>query len=164
VKHALPLTLLLAASLVSATPAAEITAFATIVDHYEAIRLVLIEDSTEGVAEHAEAISKTARALKANYSDAAAGVKTGSGAAVKALLPEIEDRAIEVSRSSDIETLRNEMAELTQPLVRWHELVDGPRPVVAYCSMVKKAWIQPDESIGNPYAPYMLRCGEIVQR
>lgn len=163
-KHAFSLTFLLVAVLVSASPAAELTAFATISDHYEAIRLVLIEDSTEGVAKHAQAIAKTAHALNVNYSDEAAGVKPGGGATVKALLPEIEQRASEVARSSDLESVRAEMAELTKPLVRWHELVDGTRPVVAYCSMVKKAWIQPDEAIGNPYAPYMLRCGEVVQR
>jgi hypothetical protein len=164
VKHAFALTFLLALAMVSGTSAAETTAFATIVDHYEAIRLELIEDSTEGIAEHAEAITKTARALELNYSDTAAGVKTGSGDAVKALLSEIENRATEVARSTDLETVRTEMAELTQPLVRWHDLVDGPRPVVAYCPMVKKAWLQPDEAIGNPYAPNMLRCGEVVQR
>jgi hypothetical protein len=30
--------------------------------------------------------------------------------------------------------------------------------------MEKKAWLQPDEAIGNPYDPTMLRCGEVVQR
>jgi len=164
VKHALPLALVLAVSLVSGTSAAEITAFATISDHYEAIRLELIEDSTETVAEHADAIARTARTLDLNYSDPAAGVKTGSGDAVRALLPEIEKRATEVARSTDLETVRTEMAELTKPLVRWQALIEGPRPVVAYCPMVKKAWLQPDEAIGNPYAPYMLRCGEVVQR
>ncbi len=163
-KHAFPLTLFLAVAMVSGTSAAENTAFATISDHYEAIRLVLIEDSTEAVAEHAEAIAETARALELNYSDTAAGVKTGDGGAVKALLPEIEMRATETARSTDLETVRTEMAELTKPLVRWQALIEGPRPVVAYCPMVKKAWLQPDEAIGNPYAPNMLRCGEIVQR
>ncbi len=91
-------------------------------------------------------------------------MKTGGDATVKALLPEIENRATSGRRSSDLESVRNEMAELTKPLVRWHGLVEGSKPVVAYCPMVKKAWLQPDEAIGNPYAPYMLRCGEVVQR
>jgi len=156
--------ILLTAIWIPAIGAAEISAFTTISNHYEAIRLVLLEDSTEGVPEHAEAIAKTARALDANYSDAAAGVETGGDATVKPLLPEIEKRATKVAQSTDLESVRTEMAELTKPLVRWQALVEGPRPVVAYCSMVKKAWLQPDEAIGNPYAPYMLRCGEVVQR
>lgn len=163
-KHGILGALLLATTFVSAIDAAEITAFATIVDHYEAIRLELIDDSTAGVTEHAEAIARTARALELNYSDTAAGVKTGSGDAVKALLPEIENRATKVAQSTDLETIRTGMAELTKPLVRWHDVVDGSRPVVAYCPMEKKAWLQPDEAIGNPYAPTMLRCGEVVQR
>jgi hypothetical protein len=28
----------------------------------------------------------------------------------------------------------------------------------------RKSWLQPDEPIGNPYAPSMLRCGEVVAR
>ncbi len=163
-KHGILCALLLTTALLSGIEGAEITAFDTIADHYEAIRQVLIEDSTDGVARHAEAIAETAGALKRNYSDTAAGVKSGSGGTIKSLLPEIEKRALEVARATDLEAIRTEMAELTQPLVRWHELVDGQRPVVAYCSMAKRAWLQPDEAIGNPYAPYMLRCGEVVQR
>jgi hypothetical protein len=30
--------------------------------------------------------------------------------------------------------------------------------------METKARLQPDGEIGNPYAPYMVRCGEVVQR
>ena len=50
------------------------------------------------------------------------------------------------------------------PILFNHGLIEGDRPVVAYCPMEKKAWLQPYEPIGNPYAPYMLRCGEVVQR
>lgn len=28
----------------------------------------------------------------------------------------------------------------------------------------RRAGLRPDEAIGNPYAPSMLRCGEVVQR
>jgi len=83
---------------------------------------------------------------------------------VRPLLPEISEKATRVASASDLASVRGELAELTKPLVRWHELVEGSRPVVAYCPMEKKAWLQPDEAIGNPYAPYMLRCGEVVQR
>jgi len=163
-KHAFLSAIMLATTFVPALGGAEITAFNTIFDRYELIRQELIEDSTRGVAEQAEAIAKTAAALQRNYTDAAAGVGLESETAVKALLPEIENRAAALAETGDLETARSALAELTKPLVRWHELIEGPRPVVAYCSMVKKAWLQPDEAIGNPYAPYMLRCGEVVQR
>ena len=64
----------------------------------------------------------------------------------------------------ELESLER-LAELTKPLVRWHELIEGPRPVVAYCPMYKRSWLQPsgDLEIGNPYGG-MPRCGEIVSR
>jgi multidrug efflux pump subunit AcrA (membrane-fusion protein) len=30
-----------------------------------------------------------------------------------------------------------------------------------YCPMVKKSWLQASREVANPYAPYMLRCGQI---
>ena len=163
-RHATLTFLFIATTLVSGISAAEETAFVSIVNDYEAIRQVLIDDSTEGIAGHARSIASTAASLTADFSPSAAAVSSDDAAAVRALLPEISNLAMKVAAAADLDTVRNEVAEMTKPLVRWHELIEGPRPVVAYCPMVKKAWIQPDEAIGNPYAPYMLRCGEVVQR
>jgi len=163
-RHAILIGTFLTICWVSGGVAQEHTAFDEIVRHYEVIRQELIEDSTRGVTEQAEAVARTAAALQRNYTAAAAGVDRGSEAAVRALLPEIENRAAALAETGDLETARDALAELTKPLVRWHDLIEGPRTVVAYCPMVKKAWLQPDEAIGNPYAPYMLRCGEVVQR
>jgi len=163
-RHVIPTSLFIAASLVSGISAAEETAFSSIVNDYEAMRQVLIDDSTEGIADHARSIASTAAMLAADFSPSAAAVSADNADAVRALLPEINDLAMKVATASDLDTIRNEVAEMTKPLVRWHGLIEGPRPVVAYCPMVKKAWLQPDEAIGNPYAPNMLRCGEVVQR
>ena len=163
-RHAILMAVASMIGLVSGTVADENRAFDEVVGHYEAIRLELIEDSTEGVAEHAEAIASAAAGLAGNFSPAAAGVDPENATTIESLLPGIEARALEIAAASDLEQTRSELAELTKPLVRWHELVEGPKPVVAYCSMVKRAWLQPDESIANPYAPHMLRCGEVVQR
>ncbi len=163
-RHAILSVLLVASSMVSGISAAEETAFVSIVSDYEAIRQVLIDNSTKGIADRARSIASTARSLAADFSLSAAAVSSDDGDAVRALLPKIADLALRVAAASDLETVRIEVAELTKPLVRWHELIEGPRPVVAYCPMIKKAWLQPDEAIGNPYAPHMLRCGEVVQR
>jgi len=144
--------------------ASEETVFADVFSHYEAIRLVLIEDSTDGVAAHAASIAAAAEGLEQSFSAASAGVGPEDAAAVEALLPEVVEGAKAVSAAKDLDSTRDALAELTKPLVRWQDLIEGPRPVVAYCPMVKKAWLQPDEAIGNPYAPSMLRCGEVVQR
>jgi hypothetical protein len=163
-KHVIPTMVLAATTTVVATQAAGQQAFSTIVEHYEAIRQILIEDSTNAIAGHAEAIAATTVAFRHDFSAAAAGIDPGDAEAVKALLPEIEERASSMATADGLEEVRAALAELTKPLVRWHELIEGARPVVAYCPMEKRAWLQPDEAIGNPYAPYMLRCGEVVQR
>ena len=146
------------------TGAADQTAFAGIFQHYEAIRQALIEDSTVRIAEHASAIQKIAEELKADFSAEAAGVKANDGAKVQELLPEISDRAGKVAAAKDLKSVRSELGELTKPLARHHALIQGNRPVLAYCPMVKMSWLQPDEPIGNPYAPHMLRCGEVVAK
>jgi Cu(I)/Ag(I) efflux system membrane fusion protein len=163
-RHAILIAVLSIAASVSATPDAEASSFADIFEHYEVIRQVLIEDSTEGIASHATAIAEGAAALGRDFDADTAQVDAGDAAAVRGWMAEIETRARSVARSDGLEPIREAMAELTKPLVRWHELVEGPKPVVAYCPMVQKAWLQPDEPIGNPYAPSMLRCGEVVQR
>ncbi|MEE4272129.1 MAG: hypothetical protein V2I67_10670 [Thermoanaerobaculales bacterium] len=163
-KHVIVMPMILGIAMVSGTAVADESAFEVIVEHYEAIRQVLIEDSTDGVAGHATDIADTAAALARDFDPAAAQIDAEDADSLLGWLPEIEARARSVANADGLEPTREALAELTKPLVRWHELVKGGRPVVAYCPMVKKAWFQPDEAIGNPYAPYMLRCGEVVQR
>jgi hypothetical protein len=162
-KKLIPWCLALAVCAAAPTRAAD-TVFANISDHYEAVRLVLIEDSTSMVSANAEAIGRLAGNLAKAFSPMAAGVSEADVDVVKALLPEIEARAADLAAAPDLAAVRDAFAELTKPLVRYHQLVEGARPVVAYCPMEKKAWLQPDEPIGNPYDPSMLRCGEVVQR
>ncbi len=85
-------------------------------------------------------------------------------ATVRELLPEVVERARALAEATDLERARAAMASLTQPLTRWQRLVRGPKPVVAYCPMHRKAWLQDDGPMENPYDPTMLRCGSIVQQ
>lgn len=147
-----------------AVAAVESTAFAEISEHYEAVRQTLIKNSTSGIAGHAAAIQQISKNLSEDFSAEAAGVEANNAGAVQDLLTEIIERAGKVTAAKDLKSVRIELAELTKPLARYHALVQGDRPVVAYCPMEKKAWLQPDEPIGNPYAPHMLRCGEVVAR
>jgi hypothetical protein len=163
-RHALVFVFVLAIACVSGTAEVEDSAFDGIFEHYEAIRQALIEDSTEEVAKHAAEIAEITSDLRWDFTPSRAGVDSQSARTLEDLLPQIEERAAAVASAVSLEETRDRMAELTKPLVRWHELIQGSKPVVAYCPMVKKAWLQPDEPIGNPYAPYMLRCGEVVQR
>jgi hypothetical protein len=163
-RHAFVLVAILLTSCLSGATSAEDTAFDEVFSRYEMMRQALIGDSTDGVADNAAEIASIARELRSDFSPAGAGVDAADAGTLVELLPRIEERADSVAAAGSLEEARERLAELTKPLVRWHELIEGPRPVVAYCPMVKKAWLQPDEAIGNPYAPYMLRCGEVVQR
>lgn len=158
------LALVLVTVFATVNVAAEQTVFNEVSNHYEAIRQALIEESTDGLATHAQAIADAVAALARDFSAPAAGVSEDDAAAVKALLPEVTEKAEKLAAAEGLADTRQMLAALTQPLVRWQNLVEGPRPVVVYCAMEKKAWLQPDEPVGNPYAPSMLRCGDVVQR
>jgi hypothetical protein len=140
------------------------TAFSAISTHYEVIRQALMKDSAAGVREHARAIQLIASGLSQDFSAASAGVAEPDARALREVLPEIIECSGALAAADGLTAVRTAFAELTMPLVRYHRLVQGARPVVAYCPMAKKSWLQPDEAIGNPYVPSMLRCGEVVQR
>ncbi|MGD8441803.1 MAG: hypothetical protein PVG53_14825 [Holophagae bacterium] len=149
---------------VGAGGAAADSRFDVLFDHYEGIREALVENSTGGVSAHARAIAAEATTLIRSFDAAAAGVAAKDAAAIQELLPQVRERADTLAAADGLEATRVAFAALTQPLTRWQKLVDGPRPVVVYCPMEKKAWLQPDGPVENPYDPSMLRCGDVVQR
>jgi hypothetical protein len=158
--------LLLLLGLLLAAPGAGETpphAFAAIDGHYQSIRLALLEDSTKDVREHAKAIAKAARELKASPAADKAGVPADSLEALGELLPQVIERADALAAAEAIGPQREALKKLSRPLIRWHELVEGPKPRVAYCSMERGAWLQPNGVLGNPYGgTRMPRCGSFV--
>jgi Cu(I)/Ag(I) efflux system membrane fusion protein len=146
----------------SAVPADEL---ARVLGHYEAVRQALLADRTAGVTGHATAIEKSARDLAAGLTAERTGVPAPKLADLKALLPQVSAAAARLAAAKDLDAARAAFGELSKPLVRWREMASGPRPVVVYCSMVKKAWLQPEGEIGNPYyGKEMPGCGEIVSK
>ena len=132
--------------------------------HYEPIRVALVEDSTEGVAAHAEAIAEDLRQLQAAFTNEEAGIGRDGSELVQEKLPEIIAAAEALAAAETLQAARDAFYEMTKPMVQWHgKLVMTPRPVVAYCPMHKRSWLQPDGEIGNPYGG-MPHCGEIVAR
>ena len=145
--------------------AGESTTFEALNEHYEAIRVALLHDNTKGVAEHASAIVASVEELQTEFSANHAGVSQEGAAACQALLPEISKAAGRVAQASNISQTRDAFGELSKPMVRYREMVSGERPVVVYCSMAKKAWLQPEGEIGNPYyGQSMARCGDVVSK
>jgi hypothetical protein len=151
-------------SILGFTADAEASTFDEVMQHYEPVRLALLEDSMNGVNDNGAAMADALRALKADFSAGNAGADGDAVEVVREKLPDMIEAADGIATAKSLEAARDAFYELTKPLVRWRQGVpaDG-RPKVAYCPMYKRSWLQPGEEIGNPYGG-MPRCGEIVSQ
>jgi hypothetical protein len=148
---------------VSLAGAEESTMYEDISQGYEEIRVALLNDTLDGVAENATAIRQRSDALAAEFDAAQAGVATDKAEEARALLPEISGAADRLASVGDLGEARAEYYELSKPMGRYRKLADIEGSMVVYCSMAKKAWIQPEGEIGNPYmGQSMPRCGEVI--
>ena len=171
--HRLVRTTALAAAavalLTAATPSAEATPtnrFQTTLAHYETVRLALVADRWDTAAsEAAKRLQAEVKALAASPTAEAAAVPAGKLADVRGLLPEVQKAAAELAAAKDLKTARDAFYGVSKPLVRWQAATGKPGPVVAYCSMAKRSWLQPTpQPIGNPYyGKQMERCGEVMR-
>jgi len=142
---------------------ADSTADMEMLNHYEAIRLALLEDSTESVAEHGKALQEKAKNLLVDFKAVSAAVPEEDAATHKATLLEIESAASGLSTAQDLTSAREGLFVLTEPMAKYRKLTGDQSTVVAYCPMAEKAWIQPVGEIGNPYlGQEMPKCGEVV--
>jgi hypothetical protein len=140
------------------------SSFEAVMEHYEPIRLALLEDSLKGVAEHGKAIAGELEALQADFSHDRVGASHEVMMVVKEKLPGMITSAEALAKADSLEAARSAFYDLSVPLVRWREGMAGEgRPSVAYCPMHKKSWLQPGEKIGNPYGG-MPGCGQIVSK
>lgn len=132
--------------------------------HYEAIRLVLLADSKDGIAEHAEAIRDQATELLAGPSAGRAGVAEDRVADLETALREIHSAASNLSGACGLASAREDFFALTVPMAKYRHLTGDETTVVVYCSMVQKSWIQAKGDLGNPYlGREMPTCGELVE-
>jgi len=140
--------------------ATDATTFQRMAADYEAVRLALVRDSLDGVADAARRMSDL---LRTDVDVQAAGVRAGEGDALRSVLPELRAATTALGRAATLEAARESFAALSAAMVRFRALVTDPGPVVAYCSMADRTWLQPEGEIGNPYyGQSMARCGEIV--
>jgi len=79
--------------------------------------------------------------------------------------PSIKQKATALGSAADLNAARQAFAALSDEVIKYRETRGGAKPVVAYCSMEKKSWLQPEGKIGNPYVGDSMRsCGEIKQK
>jgi Cu(I)/Ag(I) efflux system membrane protein CusA/SilA len=106
---------------------------------YEAVRQALLRDDLAQVHARAGAMANDARDDIAAKANAVAAAAT------------LDDARLAFSGLSDAMIAYRASAK------------ERPKPVVVYCSMLKRSWLQPQGEIGNPYyADAAMRgCGEI---
>jgi len=119
----------------------------SVLDHYLKIQELLTKDSTKGVDEHANAISKAVK-----------------GDDMKMLPAEVAKQADTLAQAKDLKAARQAFKPLSASLVKY--LADNKAGVgtyhEAYCPMVKANWLQTGKAIKNPYmGKQMLSCGEL---
>lgn len=110
---------------------------------YEAVRQALLQQSIPAVQKSARNLADVARAAK----QAAIAARAGA-----------------LSHTTNIKDARNAFAALSDEMIKFRSAQSGDRPVVAYCTMKEKSWLQPKGAISNPYLdPSMQSCGEFKE-
>ena len=110
-------------------------------EKYETVRQALLSGSLDAVQRSANDLGDTARAEKQNA---------------------IAERASALAAAANLKGARDSFAMLSEEVIRFRDARSGNRPVVVYCSMEKKSWLQPKGAITNPYLDESMRsCGEV---
>lgn len=153
----------LAVAVAVAVPATAETTIQTVFDHYQVVRLAMVEDRVDATS--AAALEAAVASLRRDLSAAEAGIDAASLDAARELLDEVHAGTTALAAAgSALDPARDALYAITKPLVRYRELMVGEKPAVAYCPMAKKSWLQLEtDTIGNPYhGSEMPRCGSIV--
>jgi hypothetical protein len=139
------------------------TTFQTMTDSYGAIRHALAADSMTNVNAQATAIATAADASLKKFDAKSFGVTPDGAAKAKAQLANISTHAKKVAASKDLKTARDAFAGLSTAMIEIRNVAAGAKPAVAFCSMAKSQWLQPDANIENPFlGPKMAKCGEVT--
>ena len=125
--------------------------------------MALLEDSLTGVTDHATSIEQSVAKLLGDFQAERAGVAPDKAEDCQKLLAEIATAAREIKSAEALDAVRAAFFELSKPLGRYRRLTGDLDSKVAYCPMVKKAWVQPGDEVGNPYlGTEMPNCGQII--
>ena len=108
---------------------------------YESVRQALLSGSIGEVQRTSKVLRDTARAEKQNA---------------------IAERAAALATVANLKGARDAFAMLSEEVIRFRDARSGNRPVVVYCSMEKKSWLQPMGAVTNPYVDDSMRsCGAV---
>ena len=103
--------------------------------------------------------------LKGSLNDLRNAARRIGAAAHDAEQHKLMELAGDLEDATDLKAARAAFAALSDETIKYRETRCCEKPVVAYCSMEKKSWLQPAGAIGNPYVDASMRkCGEITQK
>lgn len=121
---------------------------AAVFDNYARIQTALANDSLQGVAESAHAMTQAVKGDALNTFQATVAEKAGT-----------------LAKAADLPTAREAFKSLSQSLIEY----SSKNPPVAglyrqvHCPMANADWLQTDSIVNNPYlGKAMARCGEFV--
>lgn len=158
-----PAAIALTAALAAAPAAASPTPFQELLSRYHEIRSELVVDRFDGVAEPAGAIRSRATELGREADAAGASVPEDRVDEWQALLTEISAAADRLASAGDLASAREAFYDLSKPMGRYRKMMSDDSSIVVYCPMAKKAWLQPDGEITNPYlGQEMPACGNKI--
>ncbi|MBI4925731.1 MAG: DUF3347 domain-containing protein [Bdellovibrio sp.] len=110
----------------------------SVLDSYLKIHGALAADTTQGVSEAAQTITKTAPTTQ------------------------LKKASLTLSKEKDLKTMRERFKDLSEHMVKWARIQKPADIQITFCSMANARWLQKTGSVKNPYyGKEMLECGEI---
>lgn len=101
--------------------------------------------------------------LKQNLADTQKAAKALAAEAKKGKNEAIVKAAENVSKAADLAAARNSFAVLSDEMIKVRNEANGDRPMIGFCPMVNKSWLQAKGEVGNPYDPAMEKCGMLKE-
>ena len=99
--------------------------------------------------------------LKLSIKEVQASATAFAAEARKAKQTDLAKEADAVAKSADLDKARVEFAKLSESMIKLQAKTEGKRPAVYHCPMIRKQWLQPKGTVGNPYDTAMALCGAL---
>ncbi len=129
--------------------------FREVVIQYERVRLALVADDLAGIREPARRLAGVVGAWARKH--------TGASGGAPERMKAIERAAGGLVKARTLGDARESFWRLSMRLIEWKKQLGLGEPAIAFCPMIRRKWLQPLGSIGNPFAGgHMVGCGEFV--
>jgi hypothetical protein len=113
----------------------------TLFPSYESARQALLTQNVAKIQSAAIALAKDARAARQDV---------------------VAAKADALAKATSFPAAKSAFGALSDEMIRYRTSVHAKEPIVVYCSMEKKSWLQPKGAVVNPYVDLSMRtCGEV---